>query len=51
MAADFIADYVVTDHARLELSCRGLSEEIVQVILSAPEQRCAVRPGRVVPQS
>ena len=51
MAADSIAHYVVTDHASLELSRRGLSEEIIHAILSAPEQRCAVRPGRVVLQS
>ncbi|NOT23300.1 MAG: hypothetical protein HOP22_11350 [Nitrospiraceae bacterium] len=51
MAADSIADYLITDHARLELSRRGLSEQIIHAILSAPEQRCAVRPGRVVLQS
>lgn len=51
MAADSIVDYVVTDHAKLELFRRGLSEQIIHAILSAPEQRDAVRPGRVVLQS
>ncbi len=51
MATDPIDDYILTDHARAELSRRGLSEAIIHVILSAPEQRCAVRPGRVVLQS
>ena len=51
MGADSIVEYVVTDHAKLELSRRGLSEEIVHARLFAPVQRCAVRPGRVVLQS
>lgn len=51
MAVGPIASYVITDHARIELSRRGLSEEIIHAILSAPEQRCAVRPGRAVLQS
>lgn len=46
-----IADYILTDHARLEILRRGLSEEIVRAILLAPEQRIEVRPGRDVLQS
>jgi hypothetical protein len=51
MGAGSIVEYVVTVHAKLELSRRGLSEEIIRAILFAPEQRCAVRTGRVVLQS
>ncbi|TKB63621.1 MAG: DUF4258 domain-containing protein [Nitrospira sp.] len=46
-----IADYIFTDHARLEILRRGLSEEMVRAILLAPEQRLEVRPGREVLQS
>jgi hypothetical protein len=51
MAAESIVDYVVTDHAKLELFRRGLSEQIIHAILFAPEERDTVRPGRVVLQS
>jgi hypothetical protein len=51
MAAQSIANYVLTDHAKLELVRRGLSEQVIHAILSGPEQRDAVRPGRVVLQS
>ncbi len=46
-----IADYIFTDHARLEILRRGLSEEMGRAILLAPEQRLEVRPGREVLQS
>jgi len=46
-----IADYIFTDHARLEILRRGLSEEMVRAILLAPEERIEVRPGREVLQS
>ena len=46
-----ITDYIFTDHARLEILRRGLSEEMVRAILLAPEQRLEVRPGREVLQS
>jgi hypothetical protein len=36
MAAESIVDYVVTDHAKLELFRRGLSEQIIHTILFAP---------------
>ncbi len=44
-------DYVIGAHARFEMKQRGLSEELVRSILSAPEQRFEVRPGRVMLQS
>jgi hypothetical protein len=46
-----IGDYIFTDHARIEIQRRGLSEEMVRAILLAPEQRLEVRPGREVLQS
>lgn len=46
-----IADYIFTDHARLEILRRGLREEMVRAILLAPDQRIEVRPGREVLQS
>jgi hypothetical protein len=51
MKPEPITDYVITPHARWELSRRGLSEEAIHAILSAPEQRFEIRPGRVVLQS
>jgi hypothetical protein len=46
-----VTDYIFTDHARLEILRRGLSEEMVRAILLAPDQRIEVRPGRDVLQS
>ena len=46
-----ITDFILTPHAQWELSRRGLSETTIHAILSAPEQRIEVRPGRVVLQS
>ena len=46
-----VADYVITPHARFEMTRRGLSEETVRAILAAPEQRLEIRPGRLVLQS
>ena len=46
-----VRDYLITEHARFEMERRGLSEETVQAVLSAPEQEVEVRPGRVVFQS
>jgi hypothetical protein len=46
-----IIDYVITSHARVELSMRGLSEDAIRAILAAPEQGFELRPGRVVLQS
>jgi hypothetical protein len=48
---DPVTDYVITPHAVFEMGRRGLNEQIVRSVLSAPEQRLEVRRGRVVPQS
>ena len=45
------AEYRLTDHARFEMERRGISEEEIARVLSAPEQSDLVRPGRVVYQS
>jgi hypothetical protein len=49
--AEPIVDVVFTDHARFEMGRRGLSEDVVRGVLSAPGQRWSVRPGREVVQS
>ena len=46
-----ITAYRLTDHARLEMKRRQITEAEVARVLSAPEQTEAVRPGRVVCQS
>ena len=46
-----VTDYVITSHAAFEMKRRGLNEEIVHMVLAAPEQRLDVRPGRVALQS
>jgi len=46
-----ITEFVITPHAQLEMGRRGLNEETVRRILSAPEQRLEVRPGRILLQS
>lgn len=51
MKADPITEYVLTSHLLYEIERRGLSEEVVHAILSAPGQRMGVRPGRHVLQS
>ncbi len=51
MKADPIQDYVITPHAAHEMRRRDLSEEVVFLVLAAPEQRLAARPGRDVLQS
>ena len=43
--------YRFTVHALFEMKRRGLSEELVRSIVSAPEQEHEVRIGRVVMQS
>jgi hypothetical protein len=48
---DPVTDYVITPHVAFEMERRGLSEQIVRSVLSAPEQRLEVRRGRVVLQS
>jgi len=48
---DPVTDYVITPHAVFEMERRGLNEQIVRSVLSAPEQRLEIRRGRVVLQS
>jgi hypothetical protein len=49
--AERVADCVLTSHALFEMKRRGLTEELVRRVLDFPEQRMAVRPGRIVLQS
>lgn len=44
-------NYIVTEHAAFEMQRRGLSQDIIQNVIEAPEQVLEVRPGRVVLQS
>ena len=46
-----LAGAVLTPHARIEMTRRGLSEEVVRTVLERPEQRWELRPGRHVLQS
>jgi len=46
-----VPEYRLTEHARLEIKRRGITEAEVAEVLSAPEQVEEVRPGRVVCQS
>ena len=51
MLAEPIVQYVITAHAAFEMARRGISEEVVNTVMLAPEQRLLVRTGRVVLQS
>ncbi|MFI5339393.1 MAG: DUF4258 domain-containing protein [Candidatus Methylomirabilales bacterium] len=42
---------MIGPHAEFEMGRRGLSKETIRQILSAPEQRLEIRPGRVLLQS
>ena len=46
-----VLDAVFSDHARMEMRRRGISESEVLAVLAAPEQMEDVRPGRYVYQS
>ena len=46
-----ITTYRLTDHARLEMTRRQISEAEVESVLAAPEQTGYVREGRAVYQS
>jgi hypothetical protein len=46
-----ITDYVITAHAVFEMQRRGITEEILEQVLHAPEQRFLLRAGREVLQS
>jgi hypothetical protein len=43
--------FVITEHARFEMGRRGIPEELVESVVSSPEQCCTVRPGRIIMQS
>ena len=51
MAQRRITDYRLTEHARLEMTRRHISEEDIARVLAAPEKTLQVRPGRLVYQS
>ncbi len=44
-------EYVLTDHATLEMMRRGLGTSLIRQVLDRPEQRIQVRPGRDILQS
>ncbi len=46
-----ITDYRLTEHARLEMERRQISEADVIRVLTAPEQSETIAPGRIVCQS
>jgi hypothetical protein len=48
MPIDAGADFIVSSHARAQMERRGITHDVVQRILSSPEQRLPVREGRVV---
>ena len=51
MTGEVPAGFVVTPHAAGEMRRRGIDASFVRQVLTAPGQRLAVRPGRVVLQS
>ena len=51
MPCQALRSYVVTDHARLEMQRRNITEAEIAAVLAAPEQYQEVRPGRCVYQS
>jgi hypothetical protein len=51
VAAEPVTDYIITDHATIELTRRRLSTEVIDIVLRNPEQRFEVRPHRIVLQS
>ena len=46
-----IARYIIIAHAVFEARRRGIDLSVVRAVLSRPEQRLTMRPGRVVLQS
>jgi hypothetical protein len=46
-----ITMYRLTDHVRLEMTRRQISDAVVESVLAAPEQTECVREGRAVYQS
>ena len=51
MRSDPIGEFVISDYARLEMRRRDVTDDMVQQIVAAAEQRFLVRDGRVVLQS
>ena len=43
--------YLLTEHARVQMARRGLSESLVEEILRSPEQRLPAGPDRAILQS
>ena len=46
-----MADYILTDHALMEMRRRDISEEEIKKVMISPEQRLNIRKGRCVYQS
>ena len=46
-----IHDYVLTPHACQQMANRHIPLELVREVLTAPQQRIVIRPGRIVLQS
>jgi hypothetical protein len=44
-------EYIITDHASMEMERRNILPELVREVLEKPEQRLVVREGREVFQS
>jgi hypothetical protein len=51
VAAQGLADFIVTDHAASEMTRRQILLDEVRSVALSPEQRIEVRPGRIVLQS
>lgn len=51
MEPEAVSHYVLTPHASREIARRGLSLATIQTVLTAPERRIELRPGRAVLQS
>jgi hypothetical protein len=49
--AEGLSDYVLTTYAEFEIRRRGISRDAIHRVVTAPEQRTAARPGRVILQS
>ncbi len=49
--ADLVNEFVITQHAAMDMRRRQIDEAIVRQVLREPEQRGVVRPGRDVLQS
>ena len=51
MRSDPIGEFAISGHARLEMQRRDVTDDMVQHVVAAAEQRFPVRDGRVVLQS